>query len=215
MVMNNLLNSMATQYFFCLAIRTDGNGVPLVPGTPPSLREPADATPANPWHPFSDRFAFEFADHHFTELQSSVSHINQALDHWLAERIRNCGQDRQVEDLPWSSAQNMYDTIDSIKEGPSVWTTAKFRYTGPRPTGIPPKWMSQNYDLVFRNARTILLDQISLPELDGHFDYTPYVQYNEKGQRVWSNLMSGTWAWDEAVCAPAYFWFLNLSLNFP
>jgi hypothetical protein len=158
--------------------------------------------PANLWHPFSDRFAFEFADYHFTELQSSESHINQALDHWLAERIRNGGR---VEDLPWSRARNMYDTIDYFKEGPSIWKTAKFQYTGSRPTGIPPKWMTQSYDLVFRDARTILLDQISLPELDGHFDYTPYIQFNEKGQRVCSNLMSGTWAWDEAVCVPTSF----------
>jgi Plavaka transposase len=175
----------------------------LAHGLSPSPQEPADATPVNPWHPFSDRFAFEFADHHFTELQSSESHINQALDHWLAERIRSCGLDRLVEDLPWSRAQDMYDTIDSIKEGPSVWTTAKFQYTGSLPSGIPPKWMSQHYELVFRDARTILHNQISLPELDGHFNYTPYIQFNEKGERVWSNLMSGTWAWDEAVRAPA------------
>jgi hypothetical protein len=93
----------------------------------------------------------------------------------------------------------MYNTIDSIKEGPSGWTTAKFQYTGPRPAGTPPKWMSETYELVFRDARTILHDQISRPELDGHFNYTPYIQYNEMGHRVWSNLMSGTWAWDEAV----------------
>ena len=183
-------------------IRTDKNGVPLAPGLLPSLREPADAMPANLWHPFSDRFAFEFADYHFTELQSSVTHINQALDHWLAEHICSGGR---VEDLPWSRAQNMYDTIDSIKEGPSIWKTAKSQYTGSHPTEIPPKWMMQSYDLVFCDAQTILLDQISLPELDGQFDYTPYIQFNEKGQRVWSNLMSGTWAWDEAVCVPTSF----------
>jgi hypothetical protein len=73
--------------------------------------------------------------------------------------------------------------------------------------------MSQRYELVFRDARTILLDQISLPELDGHFDYTPYIQFNEKGERVWSNLMSGTWAWDEAVCALASF-VSRFMLNF-
>jgi hypothetical protein len=72
-------------------------------------------------------------------------------------------------------------------------------YTGACPKGTPPKWMLQSYKLVFRNARAILLNQISPPELDGHFDYTPYIQFNEKDQRVWSNLMSGTWAWKRYV----------------
>jgi Plavaka transposase len=178
------------------AIRTDQAGIPLAPGSPPPPRQPADAMPSNPWHPFPDRFAFEFAKHHFSELQSSETQINWALDHWMAERIRCQGR---VEDLPWTKAQDMYNTIDSIKEGPSAWRTVNFCFTGPRPQETPPKWMLQTYELVFRNAQTILLDQISRPKLDGHFDYSPYIQFDEKGQRVWSNLMSGTWAWDEAV----------------
>jgi hypothetical protein len=169
----------------------------LGPGSLPLPRQPADATPSNPWQPFPDRFSYEFADRHFSELQSSESQINWALDHWRAERIRCHGNE---ENLLWNNAQDMYNTIDSIKEGPSAWKTVKFQYTGSRPHGTPPKWMLESYELVFRDARAILLDQISLPVLDGHFDYTPYIQFDEKNQRVWSNLMSGTWAWDEAVC---------------
>lgn len=59
--------------------------------------------------------------------------------------------------------------------------------------------MLESYELVLRDARAILLDQISLSVLDGHFDYMLYVQFDEKDQCVWSNLLSGTWAWDKAV----------------
>jgi hypothetical protein len=59
--------------------------------------------------------------------------------------------------------------------------------------------MVTKYELVLRDGDRLLRDQIALPELDGHFDYTPYIEYDQDGQRVWSNLLSGTWSYDEAV----------------
>jgi Plavaka transposase len=155
-----------------------------------------DATPSNPWHPFPDRFAFEFADTHYTEQQSSESKINQALDFWLATTIRAGGDG---DNIPWNTAKQMYKAIDSIKAGPVPWTTVRFRYTGALPPGTPPKWMCESYDLCFRDPRLVLLDQIASPDLHEHFDYIPYMQFNEKKDHVWSNLMSGSWAWQEAV----------------
>lgn len=54
-----------------LALPCDENGNMLPPGSPPPPRHPADATPSNPWNPFDDRLAFQFADYHFTELHTS------------------------------------------------------------------------------------------------------------------------------------------------
>jgi len=93
----------------------------------------------------------------------------------------------------------MHETIDSIKAGPVPWKTVRFRYTGTLPPGTPPKWMCESYDLCFCDPRLVLLEQITLPDLHDHFDYVPYMQFNEKGDRIWSNLMSGAWAWQEAV----------------
>ena len=90
-------------------------------------------------------------------------------------------------------------TIDSIKQGPAPWKTVKFQYTGPLPPGIPPKWMLQTYELCFHDLRIVLLNQIALADLQDHFNYVPYMQFNGKNDCVWSNLMSGSWAWDEAV----------------
>ena len=128
------------------AIRINQYGIYLDPGSLPQPRQPADVTPFNPWHPFPDRFAYEFADRHFSEFQSSESQINWALDHWCAEHICCNGNE---EDIPWANAQDMYNTIDSIKEGPSTWKTVKIQYTGSHLHGTPPKWMSETYELVF------------------------------------------------------------------
>lgn len=179
-----------------LAVPCDENGNHLLPGSLPPPRYPVDATQSNPWSPFADRLAFEFADYHFTEVQNSEPRINQALDFWLASTICAGGD---ANDIPWRTAKDLYRTIDSIKEGSAPWKTTSFRYTGPQPPGTPPKWMLESYHLCFRDPRDILLNQIASPGLQGHFDYTPYMQFNRKGDRVWSNLMSGAWAWQEAV----------------
>lgn len=183
-------------FLYSQGVPCDENGNTLPPGSLPPPRHPADALPSNPWYPFNDRLAFEFADYHFTELQSSLAQINTGLDHWLATAILAGGK---ADNVPWRTAQEMYTTIDAIKEGPAPWRTVKFQYTGPFPPGTPPKWMLETYELCFRDPRAVLLNQIALPDLRDHFNYAPYVQYNEKKERVWSNLMSGTWAWEEAV----------------
>ncbi|KAF8800713.1 hypothetical protein BYT27DRAFT_7116810, partial [Phlegmacium glaucopus] len=128
---------------------------------------------------------------HITEAQ-----INQALDHWLTSTLLAGGD---ADDIPWRTAWEMYMTINSIKEVPAPWKTVKFKYTGPLPPGTPPKWMLETYKLCFHDPCIVLLNQITLPDLQDHFDYVPYMQFNEKKDCVWSNLMSGSWAWDEVV----------------
>jgi hypothetical protein len=186
---------------YFLAVPCDENGNTLPPGSLPPPRIPADATPLNPWNPFPDRLAFEFADYHFTELQSSEAQINRALDHWLASTLLAGGD---ADSIPWRKAQEMYATINSIKEGPAPWMTVKFKYTGPLPAGIPPKWMLETYRLCFRDPHAVLLNQIASPDFQDHFNYVPYVQFNAKRDRVWLNLMSGSWAWEEAVSIGTY-----------
>lgn len=179
-----------------LALPCDENGNMLPPGSPPPPRHPADATPSNPWNPFDDRLAFQFADYHFTELQTSEAQISRALDHWLASTLLAGGD---AKNIPWRTAKEMYRTIDAIKEGPAPWKIIKFQYTGPLPPGTPPKWMLETFELCFRDPRIVLLNQIAMPDIRDHFNYVPYMQFNGKRNRVWSNLMSGSWAWDEAV----------------
>ena len=114
---------------------------------------------------------------HFTEQQSSESEVNRVLDFWLASTIHSGGN---IDDIPWSTAKQMYQTIDSIKVGPVPWRTMRFHYTGSLPAGTPPKWMRKSYDLCFQDPRLVLLEQIASPDLHGHFDYVPYMQFHKK-----------------------------------
>jgi hypothetical protein len=170
----------------------DGNFLPEHTRPPPPASP--DATEDNAWHPFEDRLAFDWAHYHFTELQSSEREINRGLDLWLAAQLK-AGDNTP---LPWSSTEDMYRTIDSIQEGDAPFKTIHFKYSGTIPAN-PPAWMTQTYELCTRDSRILLHNQISTTDFANTFTPRPYRQFDHKGDRVWSNLMSGDFSWNEAV----------------
>jgi hypothetical protein len=66
--------------------------------------------------------AFDFANFQFTELQASESKIHHTLDLWMAANIKAGGDER----VPWSSAEEMYATIDAIQASNAPWKTITF-----------------------------------------------------------------------------------------
>jgi hypothetical protein len=166
----------------------NGNYLPLY--TPPPPEEHPDA---NTWVPFESRAEFDFAHYHFVEAQSSAAQIDKALDMWAATVMEFGG------DAPWKNSDDLYKTIDAIKHGNSPWKTYSVRYQGPRPPGTPPKWMTETYELCTRDVRQVLQHQLATKQFKDNINLTPYRQFDHKGQRVWSNLMSADWAWSQSV----------------
>ncbi len=159
--------------------------------------KPLDETLDNPWAPFEDRLSFDWAQYHYVKLQSSERDINEGLDLWLASIIKNNSDSNSS--VPWNSAEELYDTIDSIQAGDTPWKTYKFTYNSPKPDGVVPQWMEQEYELNTCDVLAVVEQQLATSEFDGSFDYTPYQEFGPDGERMWSNLMSGHWAWKEAV----------------
>ena len=162
--------------------------------TPPPSHQPLDAMAENPFHPFNDRLAFEFTNYHFVQQQTSGAAIDQALHLWAAQSAKN-----GFDDVPWKSATDMYKTIDQIRQESNPWKTVSFQYQGPL-TEDSPKWMMQDFVLVTRNIRHLLHKQIACSDFHGHWDYTPFIEFNSIGDQVWTSLMSGDWAANQAVC---------------
>ena len=154
----------------------------------------SDATEDNAFHPFEDQLAFDWAHYHFTELQSSEREINKGLDLWLAATLKAGGD----TSLPWSSAKEMYQTIDAIQEGDAPFETIRFKYAGPIHPN-PPAWMMEMYELCTWNSQILLHHQLATTDFADTFNPKPYHQFDHTGDRVWSNLMSGDWAWNEVV----------------
>jgi hypothetical protein len=171
------------------------NGVTLPAGSPPDLNSQLDGQAPGSWEPFESRTEFDFAHYHFVELQSSAAQIDKALDLWTASVLQ------YGDHAPWRNAKDLYDTIDAIQHGDMPWKVYQITYTGPRPP-VAPKWMTETYELCTRDSRLVLQQQLATPEFKDKIDYSPYRQFAGNGQRVWSNLMSGDWAWKQAVRAP-------------
>ena len=104
-------------------------------------------------------------------------------------------------DAPWQNTDELYAAIDTIQYGDSPWKTYRVQYQGPRPPGTPPKWMTETYELCTRDSRQVLQNQLATTQFEGKINLIPYHQFDGKGRRVWSNLMSADWAWSQAVRA--------------
>ncbi|KAN0128104.1 hypothetical protein V8E53_014085 [Lactarius tabidus] len=167
--------------------------IPPPPTPTPDLSEPH----GNPWHPFSHRLEYEWAHYHYVQLQSSANNIQRGLDLWRATVMRH-QTDNDSPGVPWKTTKEMYDSIDLISVGRGGWTTYELSYCGPRPDGIPPRWMQETYELNVRDVLSVFEEQLASKEFDGHFEYTPYEEYDQAGSRIYSNLMSGNWASREA-----------------
>lgn len=186
----------------------DGRYLPFPVGTHPQSQQPLDATPENPFYPFEDRLAFEFADFHFSEQESSAAAIDQALQLWAAQSAKN-----GFDDVPWTSSNDVYATIDEVRQGDNPWKSVAFYYQGSMPEN-PPKWMTDGFKLVTRNICSVLHEQTTCTDFNGQWDYVPFMEFNHAGDRIWTNLMSADWTAKQAVCDLSVFYlFSPVSLN--
>jgi hypothetical protein len=110
---------------------------------------------------------------------------------------------------PFSNAAQVYDTIDKIKTGGRPWTSLKVKYTGKIPKHNVPEWMLESYELWFRDPAHVFADLLANPDFDGEWDSAPLRQYDSSGDRVWKNLMSGNWAWQQCVRS-FFYWTLSI-----
>jgi Plavaka transposase len=59
--------------------------------------------------------------------------------------------------------------------------------------------MEKKYELNAQDVLQVLEQQLEMAEFNGHTNYTPYQEFDSEGDQVYSNLISGKWAWQEAV----------------
>ncbi|KAF8140679.1 hypothetical protein K438DRAFT_1995789 [Mycena galopus ATCC 62051] len=170
----------------------DGHYLPPFSVPPPPPPPPVHSQDPAAWAPFGSRVEFDFAQFHFVKLQSSAANINTALDLWAASVMQFGGT------VPWKNSDDLYSTIDEIQSGHMPWQTYQMRYAGPLPPGTAPRWMTQTYEVCTRDLRAVLHHQLETASFKGDIDMVPYRQFNHTGKRVWSNLMSGDWAWKQA-----------------
>lgn len=185
-----------------LGLPCDENGDFLPARAPPSKAPEAAATD---WSPYQSRAEFELAEFLYSREQMSAGNINTLLDLWAATLLQYGGSP------PFTSAKDLYSTIDSTRLGEIKWESFSMSWQGVIPDRNPPPWMITQYDVWFRNPRDVIHNMLGNPDFDGEIDYAPLREFDGTTRRL-KNFMSGDWAWNQAVSH--MFASINYSLSY-
>lgn len=173
----------------------DENGDDIPPDAPPppgeTNREPND------WTPYESRTQFETANFLFKQTQMSAGDIDFLFNLWAATLAP------YDDNPPFANHTDLYSTIDATTLGDVAWDTFSLKYNGEIPEGQTPPWMLSEYDVWFRDPRSLVHNLISNPDYNNEFDYSPIREFDAEGKRRYQDFMSGNWAWKQAVG----FWF--------
>lgn len=116
------------------------------------------------------------------------------LSHLLAALYKD-------QDPPYADHEELYSTIDSIPQGDVPWKSITVSYNGEIPEGVEvPSWKSASYEVWYRDPLSVMEQQIGNPDFCGSMDFAPKQVYDNQNKRQYSDLMSGNWAWNRAVC---------------
>lgn len=179
---------------FCLGLPCDANGEYLPAGSPPP---PLDTS--IDWSSFDNRVRFELAEHLFEKVEMSAGDISHLLQIWAADKVEHGSL------APFQDANELYAAIDSIQHGEASWHSFRIKYNGDLTADSPP-WHRQEYVVHARDVRSALHHMISNPEFASTFDYRPYKEYVGHRKRRWSDFMSGSWSWKQAVSGFVFTW---------
>jgi hypothetical protein len=123
----------------------------------------------------------------------SAGDINCLLTIWAASlAVHN-------DKPPFANTAHMYNTIDSTPLGDIPWESFSLQYNGIQPEDDIPSWMEADYDVWFRDPRTLVHNILSNPDFKSDFDLAPLQERTADGTHRFCDFMSGNWAWKQAV----------------
>ena len=170
----------------------DERGVPLqkINGL---FAEPPPPKPkaVDDWSPFKSREHFTLAELIFCDTHMSAANTS---------KLMAIVADFRQGEPPFKDHSDLCNTIDASDLGDVLWQNAILRYTGEIPDGQVPKWMKAEYEIYYRDPRDVIKNMMADTTFKHAFDYVPYQEFDEDGYRRYENLMSGDWAFHQAVC---------------
>lgn len=174
---------------YLIGLPCDVNGEFLLDGAVPPAWE---SFPNDDFSPFTSQAAFELADLLYRKDQMSAANINNLLQIWAATLPSD-------QDPPFINKDDLYSTIDAVQIGDAPWSTFSLSYNGNISEGDKTPWKGSAYEVWYRDPRTILHNQLKNRDFASEIDFAPKEVYDEKGIRLFTDFMSGNWAWRTAV----------------
>ena len=174
-----------------------------------SLPTPPDPIDTNNYFPFASEEDFHIADFLFTREQMSAGNIDILMNLWAA---RQASRNEEV-DPPYADSKDVYGTVDSISFGDIPWEGFKVMYDGDVPEHSP-SWMTKEYEVWYRNPLDIMEAHIGNPDFAHEIDYAPKRVIGKNKKRQYTDVMSGDWAWEQAVsCSHDFFISVFISVS--
>lgn len=163
---------------------------PCLPPPPPPEKSLDD------WGPYGDCLWFQIAELIFKRAELSAGNIDELCDLWGL----SLGDNTTGGPPPYVDHKELHATINATTLGNIPWRSFKLQYNGERPSGTVPSWMTKTYEFFYQSPDHIAREMLSNPEFDGHIDYVPYQDFTHTDNtRRYEHLMSGDWAWTQAV----------------
>ena len=103
---------------------------------------------------------------------------------------------------PFASNKELYNLIDDIfpEETWQCLSTTHIDAAGlVDGDSSVPTWKRGTYDMWIEDPKALLQKQLSNPEMKDFIDYAPHQVFGNNHQRVWSDFMTGNWAWEQCV----------------
>lgn len=102
---------------------------------------------------------------------------------------------------PFASHNEMYEAIDSLSAGDVPWQSFSLSHDDDNAAGgIQPQWMSDSHEIFYRDPHLVIQQMLARPDFHNSLDFAPYEVTDQNDCVQYDNLMSGTWAWEQAVC---------------
>ncbi|EGO04774.1 hypothetical protein SERLA73DRAFT_118626 [Serpula lacrymans var. lacrymans S7.3] len=100
---------------------------------------------------------------------------------------------------PFSNHRDFYKVIDRTPLGDVAWESFLVKYTGERPNTNVPPWMTDDFEVWFRDPHKVVRNMLSNPDYNGEIDLTPFREYDASTNKCqWEHFMSGDWSWQQA-----------------
>ena len=177
-----------------LGVPCSQDGTILPSGSSPEPEHPDSGT-----KPFKDAAHFKLAHFLLKEAQMSFGNIDKLMSIW--REISTDGSS------PYKDHKDILSTVDSCQSNFVPWQTAYFNYPNEKEEGCS-SWKNATYTVHYQDPCLLVKQILANPELKDCIDWSPYKEYKREN-RLYSNFMSGEWAWKEAVCPFSKFFFRN------
>ncbi len=93
--------------------------------------------------------------------------------------------------------------INEISVGDALWHSFLVWYNdrldGADYSGPQPKWMLDVHEVFYRDPWLVVHQMLANPDFKDGMDFSLYCVFNKDGACQYQHLMSGDWAWDQAV----------------